>query len=527
MRRRRTGSRSANSAAHRRHPSLFHLSRVLVRAAELYGNRHAVTDGAAVLTYAELGARVGGLAAGLAARVKPGERVLLLDRNSLRSLEVHYACAALGAVLVPLNTRLAAREIARISEETEPVLTLASDRFSDLVPPGAHAIVWPDDDPPGAGNDYERLATQTAPLAAIARPPSEIAQIFYTSGTSGEPKGVCLTHANLVAGAYDGIVVLALNRNDVWLHTAPMFHLVDAFAIWSVSMVGGVHAIAHFRPETFADTIATMRVTKSSMPPTLIAMAADHIVPGDPRVRSLELLSYGGSPMTEAVHARATAALDVDLVQAYGITEGSGIVTHQLPGDYRHDGSPEQRQRLRSVGQPAPSVGLRLCGDDGTPVGGEDVGEIHISGPHVMAGYWRRPEATAEVMPDGWYRTGDLGARDADGHLYIVGRKKDMIITGGENVYPTEVENALAAHPAVAEVAVFGIPSERWGEEVRAAVVLREGAAVEEAQLLAFCRERIGGYKVPKAIDFRSEPLPMTGPGKVAKHVLRAGYAAR
>ena len=368
---------------------------------------------------------------------------------------------------------------------------------------------------------------QPAPLRAIDRPPGDVAQIFYTSGTSGEPKGVCLTHANLVAGAYDGIVVLALNRNDVWLHTAPMFHLVDAFAIWSMSMVGGVHAIAHFRPETFADTVASMRVTKSSMPPTLIAMAAEHIVPGDPRVRSLELLSYGGSPMTEAVHARATAALSGDLVQAYGITEASGIVSHQLPGDYRHDGTERERRRLRSVGQPAPSVGLRLCNDEDVPVGGEEIGEIHISGPHVMAGYWRRPEATQAAMPDGWYRTGDLGAHDADGHLFIVGRKKDMIITGGENVYPTEVENALAAHPSVAEVAVFGVPSERWGEEVRAAVVLRAGATAEEAELLQFCRDRIGGYKVPKAIDFHTEPLPMTGPGKVAKSQLRAEYAAR
>jgi long-chain acyl-CoA synthetase len=506
---------------------MFHLSRVLYRAAELYAGRHAVTDGPATLTYARLGERVGGLVAGLRERVGPGDRIVLLDRNSLRSLEVHYAAAALGAILVPLNTRLAAREIAQIHAQTEPVLTLASDAFAALVPAGAETIVWPDADPPDADNAYERLIAGGAPLPVLDRPANEIAQIFYTSGTSGDPKGVCLTHGNLVAGAYDGIVVLALNRDDVWLHTAPMFHLVDAFAIWSVSMVGAVHAIAHFRPDTFADTIARLHVTKSSMPPTLIAMASEQIVPGDPRVGSLKLLSYGGSPMTEAVHTRATAALSVDLVQAYGITEGSGIVTHQLPGDYRRDGTPEQRRRLRSVGQPAPSVGLRIADDEGAPIEGAGIGEIHINGAHVMTGYWRRPDLTRAAMPDGWYRTGDLGQRDADGHLFIVGRKKDMIITGGENVYPTEVENVLAAHPAVAEVAVFGIPSERWGEEVRAAIVLRAGATAEEAELLAFCRERIGGYKVPKAIDFHAEPLPTTGPGKVAKQLLRAGYAAR
>jgi long-chain acyl-CoA synthetase len=506
---------------------MFHLSRVLHRAAELYSGRHAVSDGSLHLTYGQLGARVGALAAVLRDRVAPGERVLLLDRNSLRSLEVHYACAALGAILVPLNTRLAALEIARIHAETEPVLTFASDTFSALVPAGAEAVVWADDDALGAPNAYERLLARAAPLPVLDRPATEIAQIFYTSGTSGVPKGVCLTHGNLVAGAYDGIVMLGLNREDVWLHTAPMFHLVDAFAIWSMSMVGGVHAIAHFRPDTFADTIVRLGVTKTSMPPTLIAMASEHIVPGDPRVRSLACVSYGGSPMTEAVHTRASAALGVDLLQAYGITEGSGIVTHQLRGDYRRDGTEAERRRLRAVGQAAPSVGLRLALDDGRAVEGEGIGEIHINGPHVMAGYWRQPEATLAAIPDGWYRTGDLGQRDADGHLFIVGRKKDMIITGGENVYPTEVENVLAGHPAVAEVAVFGIPSERWGEEVRAAIVLRAGSTAEEAELLAFCRERIGGYKVPKAIDFRTESLPMTGPGKVAKNLLRAGYASR
>jgi long-chain acyl-CoA synthetase len=506
---------------------MFHLSYVLHRAAELYGDRLAVADGPTALTYRQLGERVGGLAAGLRARVAPGDRVALLDRNSLRSLEIHYACAALGAILVPLNTRLAAHEIAQIHAQTQPVLTLASERFAALVPASTEAIVWPDDDPPGARNPYEDLAAYRVPPAILDRPATDVAQIYYTSGTSGEPKGVCLTHGNLVAGAYDGIVVLALGRADVWLHVAPMFHLVDAFAIWSVSLVGGVHAIAHFQPATFADTIARLQVTKTSMPPTLISMAADHITAGDPRVRSLVRVSYGGSPMTEAVHARATAALGVDLLQAYGITEASGIVTHQLPGDYRSDGTERERRRLRSVGQPAPGVALRIMGDDGSSIAGAGVGEIHIAGPHVMAGYWPRPEATRAAMPDGWYRTGDLGARDADGHLFIVGRKKDMIITGGENVYPTEVENVLAAHPAVAEVAVFGIPSERWGEEVRAAVVLRSGYAAGETELLAFCRERIGGYKVPKAIDFRAEPLPTTGPGKVAKHRLRAEYAAR
>jgi long-chain acyl-CoA synthetase len=215
------------------------------------------------------------------------------------------------------------------------------------------------------------------------------------------------------------------------------------------------------------------------------------------------------------------------LLQAYGITETSGIVAHQLPGDYRTGGTAHERALLASVGQPVTSVGLRLVGDDGAVVDGDGIGEIQVAGPRVMAGYWRRPEATRAVLDDGWYITGDLGRRDADGHLYIVGRKKDMVITGGENVYPIEVENVLAAHPAVGEVAVFGVPSERWGEEVRAAVVLRDGATASERDLIEFCRERIGGYKVPKSIHFYTDPLPTTGPGKIAKHLLRGEYVTK
>jgi long-chain acyl-CoA synthetase len=506
---------------------MFHLSRVLDRATELYGDRRAVSDGATALTYRELGARVDGLAASLSERVQPGDRVVLLERNSLRALEIHYACAALGAILVPLNTRLAAPEIAHIVAETAPVLTLAADSFVPLLPSGLPALVWPSGDPPGADNAYEALTAAPAPSIVLDGAPSDIAQIFYTSGTTGVPKGVCLTHGNLVASAYDAIIALDLNRDDVWLHAAPMFHLVDAFAIWGMSLVGGVHAIAHFAAEAFADTVAAAKVTKTSLPPTLIAMASAHAIAGDARLRSLVRVSYGGSPMTETAHARATEILGVDILQAYGITEASGFIAHQLPGDYRHDGSDRERARLASAGQPTTSVMLRIAGDDGAVVDGDGIGEIQIAGPRVMAGYWQQPEATHAAMPDGWYRTGDLGRRDAEGHVFIVGRKKDMVITGGENVYPSEVENVLAAHPAVAEVAVFGIPSERWGEEVRAAIVLRAGCAAGEAELLAYCRERIGGYKVPKAIAFRCEPLPMTGPGKVAKHLLRAEYATR
>jgi long-chain acyl-CoA synthetase len=196
-----------------------------------------------------------------------------------------------------------------------------------------------------------------------------------------------------------------------------------------------------------------------------------------------------------------------------------------LPGDYRPDGDELERARITSAGGPVITVELRLVDDSGDDVAPGAVGEILVRGPRVMAGYWRKPEATRAAIPDGWYHTGDLGRRDAGGHLFIVGRKKDMIITGGENVYPIEVENVLALHPAVLEVAVFGIPSERWGEEVRAAIVLRDGQRPADDELVAFCHERIGGYKIPKSFEFWTEPLPKTGPGKVAKNLLREPHS--
>jgi long-chain acyl-CoA synthetase len=414
-------------------------------------------------------------------------------------------------VLVPLNVRLARLEIGRVLAATEPVLVFAPESFAASIDGGFSMVSWDDADPLRAPSAYESLLAEPAPLRELAAPASDLAQIFYTSGTNGEPKGVCLTHGNLVASALDSIVALEFNADDVWLHVAPMFHLVDAFAIWAITLVGARHVVRHFVAATFADEIAAFGVTKTSMPPTLIALAAEQAEHGDPRFASLERVSYGGSPMPEAVHHRASRVMGAAFVQAYGITETSGLVTQQLPGDYP----------ITSAGGPVVSIDLRIVGEAGEDVAQGTVGEILVAGPRVMTGYWRNPEATRAAISDGWYRTGDLGRRDAAGHLSIVGRKKDMIISGGENVYPNEVENALALHPAVLEVAVFGIPSVRWGEEVRAAIVFRDGSSAAPDELIAFCRERIGGYKIPKSFEFRSEPLPKTGPGKVAKNILR------
>jgi long-chain acyl-CoA synthetase len=501
--------------------AMFRLARILDRAGALFAADCAVSGAGFRLSYAELRDRVNRLARGLlVSGLAPGDRVALIAPNSFRYLEINMACARAGLVLVPLNIRLANAEIASIIREADAKLVM---RTSSGTPCDLPAVEWNDCAGPGADNDYEALIRRSSPLdQATEGALDDIAQIFFTSGTTGEPKGVCLTHGNLVTSALDAIIIMDLVAEDVWLHASPMFHLVDAFAVWAVPLVGGRHVFAHFDPDSFGAIVARERITKSSLPPTLLDMIALSPNSRDADFGSLRLVSYGGSPMPAPVYERCSAALKCNLLQAYGITEVSGVVCHQLPGDMRrHD-----EARRKSVGRPAIHVDVRIIDDGDQTLAAGEIGEIAVRGPRVMIGYWRRPAETDIALRGGWYHTGDLGVADDEGRLTIVGRKKDMVISGGENVYPAEVEDALIAHPDVVEAAVFGIPSDRWGEEVRAVVVLKPGAAASTAALIEHCRARIGGYKVPKAIARSIAPLPKTGPGKIAKGVVRERYLA-
>lgn len=497
---------------------MFALHRILERAATLYAYRLAVIEGDVRLTYGALAERVQRLAAALISRgLTRGDRVALYARNSFRYMEVHLACAHMGLILVPLNIRLAQREIEFILNETGARLLLQAlpGDFGNI-----ETLSWRDDSAIGEG-DYEQAIARAQCIPACCVDIDDIAQIFYTSGTTGRSKGVCLTHRNLVASALDAIVGLELNGRDVWLHASPMFHLVDAFAIWGVSLVGGRHVTAHFDPESFGPLVERERVTKTSLPPTLL----DKIVREAPvsryDLRSLDRISYGGSPMQDAVYRRCFESLGCSFLQAYGLTEGSGFVCHQMPEDV-----PDPRLLINKVGRATVHADVAAFDDDGQRVGIGEVGEIWLRGPRVMREYWRNPEATRAAFEQGWYRSGDLGVCDPTGQFRIVGRKKEMIISGGENVYPAEVVNALSAHPRVAEAAVFGVPSERWGEEVCAVVYPTDGDAngLTAEALILHCRDYVGGYKVPKTINISSEPLPKNGPGKIATATLRAQH---
>jgi len=499
----------------------------------MYPNRLAMVDGEVRHTFAELGRRVNALAGALKAKgIRQGDRVALLDVNSHRFAEGYYACAQTGMIFVPLNSRLSLPEIKYILNDSRAKALLLSDGFFPILDglgEGALelAVAYGKGPYPKGSVEYEKFLASAMPDATLTPIKfSDVAQIYYTSGTTGDPKGVCLTYENMICSAFDALVGLALSEQDVWLHAAPMFHLVDAWSIWSLPLIGASQALVHFTPERFMETVARTRATATGLPSTLISMTAEHPRRGAYDLSSLRFIMYGGSPTPIGVMQKAVKALPTTYLHGYGITETSGITTLLSPTEFCVEGPAERVALTNSAGRAVAHVKLEIAADDGSRCATGEVGEIVVGGPRVMAGYWNKPKHTSEALRNGWYHTGDVGYLDEEQRLFVVDRKKDMIISGGENVYSVEVENILSLHPAVREVAVIGVPDERWGEAVKAIIVLNEGASASAEDLIRFCEGRIASYKIPKSVAFSNDLLPKTGPGKIAKRRLRDPYWA-
>jgi long-chain acyl-CoA synthetase len=494
----------------------------------LYGERLAVVDGPIRLSYRQLGERVHRLAAGLLGMgLKRGDRIALLDWNSYRYLELYYACAHAGLAFMPVNSRLALAELRYVLNDSDARALVFSEPFlplyRELMDTVEHGIGLALSGPPAKCKDYESVLAAATPLREPVRTElDEIMQIYYTSGTTGEPKGVCLTNRNVYAGGLDGVLALSATREDSWQHSGPLFHLATSFAVWTMPIVGGAQISVHFEPKRAIQSIAKEKATMTSLPGAILGIMAEVPDVGS-QVRSLRTVIYGGAPTPMGVLKKAAAALP-GLSHSYGTTETAGFVTNLSPMDHVFDGTEDELRRTASAGQATPLIDVRVVDDDGHDVPTGTVGEVVCGGPKVMAGYWRKPQATDAVLKTGWYHTGDMGRLDGQGYLTLVDRKKDMIITGGENVYSSEVESVLSLHPAVAEAAVIGIPDAKWGEAVTAIVVPRAGTTLTPPDLIEYCRGKIADYKVPKSVVFRSEPLPKTGPGKIAKRVLRDPY---
>jgi acyl-CoA synthetase (AMP-forming)/AMP-acid ligase II len=498
---------------------------VLEHAERSHGSRPALGDGCARLDYARLAARVRARAADWRALgVGPGERIALLASNGAAFRECTFATAGLDAILVPLNHRLAPPELAEILRDAEPALVLCT---ADLAPLAEAVRAL---GAPGRWSACAEEPSRGADFRPAAVAPGNVAHLYYTSGTTGRPKGVMLTHRNVCTHAAWAVRELALGPQDRWGHFAPMFHLADAWATIAVTQVGGLHVFApHFEPEAAIATIEREGVTLTNLVPTMLKRLVASPRARAARFASLRLVLSGGAPISPALVGAVLATLGCEYVQTYGMTETSPYLTLGIvPADLRALPGPELLAQRARTGRSFGEVELEVVDERGVRVPADDrtVGEIRVRGATVTPGYWRRPEETARAIRAGWLHTGDLAVVDARGSVNIVDRKKDMIVTGGENVYSIEVENALHEHPAVLECAVFGLPDETWGEAVHAAVVLRAGAHATPAELVEFVRARIAAYKAPRTLELLHE-LPKTGSGKISKQLLRVRSAAR
>jgi long-chain acyl-CoA synthetase len=475
----------------------------------------AVVCGGRRRSYAELALRCRKLAGALyGLGLKKGDRVGVVALNSDRYLELYLTVPAAGLTLVPVNSRLAAAEMQAILADSGASVVFTDAEYQGTAEIGRVLSLL---------SEYEELIAD-APERTLGDGISEndAAVLFYTSGTTGIAKGAIHTHRSLVTSGLHFMATWPFDAQTRWLVASPMFHTGGTIAMLATVWAGGTHVIMpSFKPDTALDLIQSEGVTHTLLVPTMLAATVTEQEARPRDISSLRYLSHGASPIASETLRRTRAAFPAaEMLHVYGTTEATPITT-LLPHEERVVGTPLDR----SCGQPAIGVDLRIVDKAGNELPPGQVGEIVVQTPSLMAGYWHQPTATREVIDaNGWYHTGDLGYQDARAYLYLVDRAKDMIVSGGENIYSTEVENALAAHPSVSEAAVFGVPDDRWGEAVFAIVVTRE--QVSQDELILHCRNHIAGFKVPRQIELRSDPLPKSAAGKVLKRDLREPHWA-
>ena len=514
----------------------MHIAEGLKHAKKISGNREAVVCGETRYTWDVFDQRTDALARGLASLgVQRGDRVAVLMLNCHRYLELYYACARMGAVIVPLNIRLARPEIVFILNDSEAKVLVVDKTFASYIAgrdtvPSLESVIYSGDVTPVDMINFEDVVTGGSHMQETVdqeMDDDDLAGLYYTGGTTGRAKGVMLSHKNIISNAFNTLVATGYNQRDTWLHAAPMFHLADVGSTFAITMVGARHVfIPMFNPVHVLEAIQQEKVTCTILVPTMVNAVLNHPDADTFDLSSIRRLIYGASPMPLEVLKKGLRKWGQIFMQGYGMTETAPLLTGLDTWEHIVDGAPEQARRLNSVGKEALGVEVRVVNAGGEDVQPGEIGEIIARGPNIMLGYWRMPEATSAAIVDGWMHTGDLATVDEENYIYIVDRSKDMIISGGENVYSVEVENALYTHPAVLECAVIGIPHDMWGEAVHAIVVCKPGMSVTGEELIAHARTQIAGYKVPRSVEFQSEGLPKSGAGKILKRNLREKYWA-
>ncbi len=484
-------------------------------------------------TYGEMAEQVNRLAnALLASGLRRGDRIAYLSKNSVEYAVMFYACSKVGVVPVPLNYRLAPPEWQYIIDDAHARLLIARGEYVAAIEPVRaqlktveRCVALGVASVPAGWDDYDAFvggAPSTAPKAEVSS--SDDVYQMYTSGTTGRPKGAVLTHAALTSHLTQASFALDSKPGERALVVAPMYHAAAALMTFSTLWFGGSMWIEEdFHPLHAVRAMSDERIGRALLVPAMI-QACLVMVPdvAQRKYDALRYIVYGASPISEATLRQAMEVFGCEFLQGYGMTETTAAVTYLLPSDH-HRALRDKPELLLSAGRAMVGTEVRVvdANDQDVPLG--EVGEVIARGPQMMRGYWNLEEASREALRGGWMHTGDAGRMDAEGYLYISDRVKDMIVSGGENVYPREVEEVLFQHPAIADVAVIGVPDEKWGETVKAIVVVRDGATVVAEEILAHCHGKLAGYKRPRSVDFVAA-LPRNPSGKVLKRELREPY---
>ena len=512
----------------------MNIGKLLTKSAYTFPENLAIAYGAMELTYAEFNARTSRLANGLnRLGVQQGDNVAVLMYNRPEMLESMFACFKAGFGTIPINFRLHPREFAFIINHSEAKAVIISSEFNETIIdirndiPQVSCVISVSEARESL-LDYETvLSAESDQFEDADVAPDDVAWLFYTSGTTGQPKGAMLTHRNLLGMTMNFYADMCpgFGPNDVALHAAPLSHGSGCYALPSIGKAAAnvILEAKSFDPEQVLKTIETYRVTNTFAAPTMIKLLIDSPAVDQYDHSSLTALSYGGAPMLVEDLMQAMEKLGPCLVQLYGQAESPMTITYLSHDDHVLDGNPDQMKRLASAGIPRTNVEVKIVDADDNERPPGEMGEIVTRSDLVMRGYWRDPEATAETLRNGWLHTGDMGYIDESGYLFLLDRSKDLIISGGENVYPREIEEVIVQHPAVREVAVIGVPDPVWGESIKAVVSLVPEGKVTERELIDFCTNHIARYKRPKSIDFVGQ-LPKNNYGKIVKRELRAKY---
>ncbi len=497
---------------------------ILKRTERLYGDKPAILAPDATLTWHEWLNRIqqaGSML--LEAGVEPGQRFGILSLNSFRQAELIYAGYWLGITPVPINFRLAPPEIQFILKDSGCEVLFVDPTFTDLLETEALAP-WASRHISLDPASYDDTLAGLSPTPAADPAEDDEAILLYTGGTSGRSKGVRLSHKNIVSNGMQISLSWPASFSAVVLHVAPMFHSAD-LVMTPFTIHGAAHVfLPQFSPELLFETMQRYKVTATLLVPTMVLMSIKANIVDQYDLSSLQSIAYGSSPMDSEWIQRATKAFpQAELRHAYGLTETSPILTLLDFTACQAAIESGNYGLLKSCGRPLAGIDINIVDDDGVSLPPGEAGEVVVRGPNVFKSYLNLPQVTELVLKDGWFHTGDAGRLDAEGYLYIMDRKKDMIITGGENVYSSEVETVLYQHPAVFEAAVIGLPDDKYGEQVCVVVVLKPDTQATEAELIEFCQGKIGGYKIPRQVKF-VEQMPKSAIGKILKRELRETY---